>query len=404
MVVKPANKWGQKSVQRVLNVVRERRLVSRRDIADAAGLSTPSVTRLVNDLAEANILRVIEGQPEEASGPGRPAGLVSLNPSYGYIMGIDLGEHTLRAALGDLTGRILVTRHTPSLAREGGQTTFQNMVNVIEDTLASSRTHTESEASPPLRAITVGVPGTVERVSNLVLDAPNIRGWRRYPLKQKLADCFPTTLLRVENDVNIAAVGESAYGVAKRTKDFVFVSFRRGIGAGIFISGELYGGSGGFAGEVGFMAFDAAFDLREANGLGHLETLASEQPLLERAQAQGFGVAKTGSDDFTLKDLCLAARAGDGVATEVLGRALRDYGVTVANIASLLNPELVVIGGDLTVVASLAVEKVKDTVTRLVPHVPDIRASDLGEDAALRGAFYQAHVDACASLSLEGRP
>lgn len=395
-----SDKTGYQSVQRVINVVRERRLVSRRDIANATGLSTPSITRLTNDLVDADILRVTERQLEENPGPGRPAGLVALNPMCGLVLGIDIGEHVIQAALGDMAGRILVTCHTPSSAREGGQLTFQSLVSVVEDTLSLYRNQLGTKSLPLLRAITVGVPGTVDRASNLVLDAPNIRGWQRYPLKQLLVEQYPTAFVRVENDVNIAAVGESAYGVAKLASEFVFVSFRQEIGAGIFVGGKLYRGSMGFAGEVGFMAFSADFSFKKANGLGHLETLASEQPLLACALTKGFRLSEDQARSFTLRDLCLAVKAGDEIAVEVLEQALRNYGVAVANIASLLNPQLVVIGGDLAVIAPLAVERIKETVARLAPNVPEIRASDLGENAALQGAFYQAHVDACATLTL----
>lgn len=396
------DKSARSNVQNIIETIRENRSLSRRAIARNTGLSAPTVTRIVNELITVGAVRA-NGVGGGKPGPGRPAGLISLDPSHGFIVGVDIGEHTIRVALGDITGNILATRRVPSVAREGGHLTFQNLVGGIEEALAAAESPEGSVSRRPVRGITVGVPGMVDRQAEIVLDAPNIRGWQHYPLKQLLQERYPQAAVRVENDVNIAAVGESAHGVGRHHRDFVFVSFRQGIGAGICIDGELYRGGTGMAGEIGFMAFDPGFSYAQAAGLGHLETVVGEQALLDRARESGFELAEGGSvADLSLRDLCLAAKEGNEAAGATLDGALGTYGVAVANIASLLSPELVVIGGDLTVIGDLAVERIEATVNRLTPHRPRIMASLLGEDAGLQGAFHQAQVDSCATLPLDG--
>ncbi|MEX2534419.1 MAG: ROK family transcriptional regulator [Trueperaceae bacterium] len=394
-------KYARQNVQSVIETIRKSRSVNRRAIARETGLSAPTVTRIISDLLAAGVVRASDGEATGKSGPGRPAGLVSLEPNLGFIVGVDVGEHTIRVALGDLTGRIVATRRVPSVAREGGHLTFQNLIGAIEDALAEANGSRHEDASPIL-GITVGVPGTVDRESEIVLDAPNIRRWRNYPLNQLLQERYPRASVRVENDVNMAAVGEAAFGVGRDYRDFVFVSFRQGIGAGIWLNGELYRGGTGMAGELGFMAFDPAFDYSQSAGLGYLETLFGEQALLERAGATAVAAdEQDGKSDPSLRDLCLAAKAGNVQAGEVLDHALLTYGTAISNIVSLLSPELIVLGGDLTVVGDLAVNRISETVDRLTPHRPRIMASLLGEDAGLQGAIHQAQVDTCALLFLD---
>jgi predicted NBD/HSP70 family sugar kinase len=394
-------KSARQNVHNVIEVIRESRRISRRAIAEETGLSAPTVTRIVNELITTGAVRASDGAQHGKPGPGRPAGLVSLDPGHGFIVGADLGEHTIRVALGDITGSVLSTGRVASVAKEGGHLTFQNLVGAIDDALASLD-FSPADSRPPIRGISVGVPGMVDRSGETVLDAPNIRGWREYPLKQLLQDRYPDAVIRVENDVNFAALGESAFGVGKDYRDFVFVSFRQGIGAGLCIDGELYRGGTGMAGEIGFMAFDPRFSYSHSGGLGHLETLVGEQALLERAGPTAFdNIDQSSSGEPSLRDLCLSARSGNQLARAVLESALGTYGVAVANIASLLSPELIVIGGDLTVVGDLAVASITETVARLTPHRPRLMASRLGEDAGLQGALNQAQVDACFELAMD---
>lgn len=383
-----------RSLQRVLEAVRSHGTVSRREIAAETGLSSPSVTRIVNELLDASILVVEDDRVAHASGPGRPAELLGLNPDHAVIAGVDIGEHTIRVAVGDLRGRVIGRATASTEARTGGDRTLENLVDAIR------RAYDESIGSAlPIQAITVGVPGTVDVATATVQDAPNIRGWHDYPLGMRLLEAFPDATVRIENDVNAAAMAEHAFGVARDARDFVFVSFRRGIGGGVFVNGELYRGATGLSGEIGFTAYDPDFSVERAEGLGHLETIAGEQKLLTVASENGFADASGQLlEDLSLRDLCLAARAGDDAARTAIDRALRTYGVAVANIVCILDPELIVIGGDLTLLGEDAAHAIEGTVRNVTPHLPSIRMSELAEDAVLVGALHRAHVDVCERL------
>lgn len=391
---------GFQSVRRIIEVIQKNREVSRRVIAAETGLSTPSITRLVNELVDAEILRVSSSATEELTGPGRPASVVQLNPDRGCVIGVDLAEHQIKVAIGNMRGKISLTHHVSTQAEQGGEVTFESLLTAIREVFRQYQ-ETHSGVAPVLRAITVGVAGTVNPTSAEVVDAPNIRGWKNYPLRDRMEVEFPGLFIRIENDVNAAAIGESVCGVAVDCQNFVFAGFRQGIGAGIFIGGKLYRGHAGFAGEIGKMSFDPTFEHAKANGLGFLETVAAERVLIEKANSSGLNISSDDKTQPTLRALCDAAHQGDVIANQIVNEAFGNYGVAIANIASLLDPELVVVGGELAPVIDLAVTRISETVQQLIPNPPQIKGSSLGPAAPLEGTFQQAHRDAC-EMILEG--
>ncbi len=385
---------NNQSISRVIEVIRVHREVSRRLIAKETGLSTPSITRLVNELISARILSVSESTIAEGAGPGRPASVLRLNPDYCCVIGVDVGEHVTQTALGDMSGSINQSSHTRSNADAGGGATLASILNAINEVRDSYAAQFSGEA-PPLRAITVGVPGTVDPTTHRVVKAPMVKGWTDFDLKAQLEAKIPDVLIRVVNDINAAAIGESANGVASGYDDFVFVSLRRGIGAGIFIHGQLFKGNTGFAGEMGKMVFDPEFKYSNVAGMGHLETICGEDPILKQAIERGVKLETSDSEKPRLRTLSLAAANGDVNATEILKMALKNYGVAIANIASLLDPSIIVVGGEIDPVMAMTVEELTKTIGNLIPSPPKVVGSSLGEKAVLRGTLHQAHKDAC---------
>lgn len=384
------------SARQVIEVVRENGEVSRRLIASRTGLSTPSVTRLVNGLVDADLLQINESLTVEGSGPGRPASIVKLNPNCGCVIGVDVGEHNIQVALGDMNGRILAQSQQPTDAEQGGNVTCDNIAAGIDEVLTTHRSQTIE--AQPLRAITIGVPGTVDPLSSNVVKAPMINGWSDFDLKSQLSDRLPAVPLRIENDNNAAAIGEYAVGVAKGNRNFVFASIRRGIGAGIFIDGKLYRGSAGFAGEMGKMVWDSNFVFSPTSGLGYLESICAEDAVVEREKHQLIGLTEDTSESPTIRSISKAAAAGNPKAIEVLESILKPLGLAIANIASLLDPQIIVLGGDIHFAMDLAVTQLNETIGTLIPTPPQVMGSSLGDQAIIRGTLYQAHQDACDRL------
>ena len=126
-------KEANQSCLKVIEAIRAKREVSRRVIATETGLSTPSITRLVNELMDAKVLSVHESTTVDGAGPGRPASVVKLNPSYCCAIGVDVGEHVIQAALGDMSGKIQLTSRMPTDADKDSDATFLNLINGIKD-------------------------------------------------------------------------------------------------------------------------------------------------------------------------------------------------------------------------------------------------------------------------------
>ena len=371
--------------------------MSRRTIANETGLSTPSVTRLVNELIEAGCLVVHDSTTAEGAGPGRPASVVKLNPGCAVVIGVDVGEHTIQAVLGDMSGDIKLTSRRPAEAEKGGEATIKNIVSAIEEILERHQSIAHGD-DVPLRAIAVGVPGTVDPVSSRVAKAPLINGWTDFDLMEHLESRFPDVKLQIVNDINAAAIGEYAHGVARGCDNFVFSSIRRGIGAGIFINGHLYQGHAGFAGEMGKMVFDSQFEFSHGNGLGYLESTCGEDPVVEQARKCGVVLPLEDSNQTPLKALATAAMGGDAGAISILTSFTDCYSLAIANIASLLDPSIIVIGGDIHPAMQLVLKQLNTSIAQLIPSPPKVIGSSLGDQASLYGTLYQAHKDACDSL------
>ena len=384
------------SARHIIEAVRAYGEVSRRLIAKETGLSTPSVTRLVNGLVDVDLLQIEESMTPEGAGPGRPASIVKLNPNCGRIVGVDVGEHQIQTAIADMNGNILAESQKPTDADQGGDVTCENIVAGINEVLASLLY--EGIHEQPLRAISIGVPGTIDPVSSKVVKAPMINGWSDFDLLSKLQDRLPLVPIRIENDNNAAAIGEYAVGVAKGIDNFVFASVRRGIGAGIFIDGKLYRGSKGFAGEMGKMVWDSSFQFSPNSGLGYLESICAEDAVVEREKQALVGLGPDGSTSPTIRSISKAAANGVPKAIEILDSILQPLGLAVANIASLLDPQVIVLGGDIHYAMDLAVDRLNGTIENLIPTPPQVLASSLGDQAIIRGTLYQAHRDACDRL------
>jgi glucokinase len=284
-----------------------------------------------------------------------------------YALAADLGGTKIAAARVSQTGA--VTHHivvpTPPMGGEA-------VVQAVIDTL--SRLPRRSAC-----AVGIGVPGLVYADGSVW--APNIPGWRRMPLGEKLRAHFNLPEL-VESDRNAFVTGEAWKGVAQNCRDVVFVAIGTGIGAGIISGGRLIRGYGELAGCCGWMAIHDRFR-REYGAVGCLEF-----------HAAGPGVARAGRRAYrrsiSTRELVKRARRGEPKAMRVIARAGHDLGLGLANLVSILNPEIIVIGGGMAATGNLLLTPARETMKRwaqpLASHQVRISRSRLGARAGLLGA------------------
>ncbi|MBQ4899712.1 ROK family transcriptional regulator [Paenibacillus sp. Marseille-P2973] len=329
----------------VLDTIRQRQPLSRADISAGIGLNKATVSSLVSELIDSNL--VTEIGPGESSG-GRKPTLLLFNKNAGFAIGIDIRVSDLLAILVDLEGNVLHEKNVP-LTDFSPETVLEQIRKTI---LLLKRKLPESPYG--IVGIGIGVPGLVNE-KNRVVSAPNL-GWDNVDLAGALAAEFSDNI-HIDNEANAGAIGEKLYGAGRDSLNLIYLSLGVGIGSGIIVGGELYRGTSNFSGEVGHMTIAENGPLCRCGNRGCWETLASEKALLDRAAAlDGDGEAPD------LESIMKAAKQGDSAAVSLLNEIGSQLGVGLANLVNILNPELIVIGNRL----SLAGELFEDAMLRTI--------------------------------------
>ena len=251
--------------------------------------------------------------------------------------------------------------------------------SVLEE-IASLRTRLVEAADLETAAIdgvVVGVPGVVDARSGRIDLATSVAGLEgggfRDALRVRLQ--LPVTL---ENDVNLAALGEQWQGVANGVDDFVFLSIGTGLGAGLVLHGELHRGHNGAAGEVDFALVGLAHDVDPCAGAISEYTA---RLLVERDAESAL------RPPFDARDIFAAARAGDGLAHDVVQEVARRIALHIAPVAAVTDVSLAVLGGGLGANGDLLLRPVREHLRRWIPYPPRVEVSSLGEAAVLTGAL-----------------
>lgn len=367
--------------KRILDAVRRHGPISRAALAHRAELSPPTVSALVDHLVDRRGLLRNVGKGESRGGR-RPL-MVDFNADFGYVVGIDIGSRTLRSVLADLRGHVVRRREerTPTTSREA-------ILNAIMS--AVRRLFTDAGIGmEKLFAIGAGAPGMTDVTHGRVISAVNLKGWTDVPLRDLLESEFGVPVV-VDNDVNMAALGEQWAGCAKGCPNFVFIALGAGVGAGIVIDSRLYRGARWYAGEISHMHLDHRLWNVDYGEQGFLESYAGAEAIARQWQRLcGPGAPSVPSADGAA-EVFEAARYGDGRAAEVVQQVAVYLGTAVANIAAVLDPTLIVFGGGISHAGDQLLQPVRDVVSRIVPNVPEIRISAAGDDAQVFGSLHSA--------------
>jgi len=262
------------------------------------------------------------------------------------VIGVDLGGTKIYTALAGADGQVLAEVKIPTEAA-GGES---HVIARIVDSCRTVRA-TAGALAGRVAAVAVGAPGPLDTKSGVIHCAPNLK-WHGVPLKRLLEEALGEPVF-IDNDANLAALGEYVYGAGRGMRDMIFIAVSTGIGGGLILNGRLYRGAADGAGEIGHMVVLPDGPLCSCGNRGCLEAVASGTALAAQAgeligQGCGAGIlAAAGGDPARVSAAAVAAAAaaGDGEAVLLLERAGRCLGIAVANTANLLNPEMVVIGG-----------------------------------------------------------
>ncbi|MDA2927252.1 ROK family protein [Acidobacteria bacterium AH-259-G07] len=309
-----------------------------------------------------------------------------------YAIGVDIGGHKIRAALCNSRGDFMA-RQTAEIDPEATttQTNVDILVCVIEAVLK------KAGLSPrDLACIAVGVPGVTNTKEGVVVLCPNVPHWDGLPLKGALEKRLPVCL-KLDNDVNMAAIGEHWKGAACGHAHFFFLGLGTGIGAGIFVDGRLYRGSHDGAGEIGYAVLHPGLRERRVGDWGWLESIASGAAI----EKLGQDAARQHPDSLihqmagTPERVCTAlvfeaARQGDLHAGHIVEEATDYLALAVVNITALLDPELIIFGGGVSRQGEGILRPVREKAQGFGIPIPPICQSKLEDEAQLYGAVYTA--------------
>jgi glucokinase-like ROK family protein len=289
--------------------------------------------------------------------PGRPGVLIDIAPDSGRIIGAEIAVGFLSVVLADMKANVIWRRKVET-TRNGVPLADASQVQVLE--LAEclvAEAITESEScNCRLFGIGLSVPGLVDHHTGTVLFAPNLE-WHNVPLCNMWRERFPVPVV-VDNDANASALGEQMLGVAKRVNNFIYLSAGIGLGGGLVIDGKVYGGAGGFAGEVGHMTLEPEGPPCKCGNRGCWEMLVGPRAILQRVRRAALeghapillALSHGNPDEIQLEHVLLAAGQGEPAVLGALDEVGRYLGIGIANLIEALNPQMIVLGGALSMV------------------------------------------------------
>jgi glucokinase-like ROK family protein len=387
---------SQRAINRflVVNCLREKRRLSRVELARELGLTPAAITRITSDLIQEGYIR--EGGPGN-SNRGRKPILLELNTSAAYAIGIDL-QHLdrLHAALVNLDCERLwrVERSIP-------ETSLPTLVTQIQEAV-EELTRIAGVAREAIFGVGVSFPGIVDYETGSVVLAANLN-WENVPLRAHIQEALGM-LTFLDNESNAAALGEYWYGQADVPSDFVYISVGTGIGSGLILGGRVYRGDQGTAGELGHMIVQPDGPMCRCGARGCLEAVAAEPAVLSWLVAEMEKEASSRiSPPKRPREIYEAANANDPLACQAVRRMGRYLGIGVTNLINLLNPGTVIIGGSVWCVIDLLLEETRRTVaenavtaqargTRIIPSTLEADSALVGAAALVLEEVFQAPV------------
>ncbi len=328
----------------LLALVRAGRAVTRADLREATGLSRTGVTSRVDALLDAGLLR--SGADLARTG-GRPAGNLVFNTAAGTVLAAAIGRSRSQVAAFDLGANELSSSAVDHEVGAGPDTVMPVVAAQLRALL--------TDDLPPVLGIGMSLPGTVDPVRGVSVDTPVMAGWDGVELAPYLADVADAPLY-VAGDADALARSERHDGHARRFSDLLVVKASTGLGLGIIADGRIVSGSRGGAGDIGHTKVAAAQDRAcRCGAAGCLETVAGGWALVAELREEDRPVEH-------IRDLVALSLAGDARAKQLLRESGRRLGEVLAVAINLLNPQAVVLGGDMPAAFDVYAAGVRETV------------------------------------------
>jgi predicted NBD/HSP70 family sugar kinase len=384
----------ERSALRVLEYLWREGPASRVDVARATDLSRATVSKLLGELQAEGLVDERRAPVGETGRFGRPPALLALNPAIAAVGAIDFAHDLVRVAVADLAGSVIAeARHDLDVDNDA-EGSIALAVAALQELIAQS-------AIAPERLLGVGaaVSAPVRHDTGSLAEAGILPGWRSISPKRELERRLGVPV-HVANDANLGALAEVRTGSARGASDVVFLMLSNGIGGGLVLGGALFTGHSGLTGELGHIVVEPDGAPCRCGNRGCLETVAGAERLLA-------ALRPTHGPRITLTRAARLAADGDARCRELFSAAGLAAGRVAGMVCNVVNPELVIVGGDLIVAGELLVAGVRtgieQTTIPAVRHELSVVAATLGDRAELLGAvglaLSQADIEAVARVA-----
>jgi predicted NBD/HSP70 family sugar kinase len=351
----------------VLEAIRASAPISRAEISRRVGISKPTVSLALRSLLHAGLVQEAEARTD---GPSYGATFFEPVPDAAFVLGVDLGTRFVRAAVCDLRGEIRARRDVELL--EATARVALDTIGELADDLTD-----EGGFGAALDGVVVGVPGAVDERTGEISLAGNVDGLEGETFPRALDERLAAPL-RIDNDINLAALGEHWRGVARGVDDFAFLSIGTGLGAGLVLHGELHRGHRGTAGELDYI---------RSGLIEEIDPCAGAVTELARELAEGANGETVLAAPYDTRAIFAAARTGDHVARRIVVEEARRIALHVTPLAAVTDVRLVVLGGGIGANGDLLLDEIRPLLAQWLPYPARVETSSLGDAAVLTGAL-----------------
>jgi predicted NBD/HSP70 family sugar kinase len=360
----------------VLDFMRASPAVTVTEVMDATGLTRATAISVCEDLMQRGWIRELENQ--RAFGgyqKGRPARRFELNERAGYVLGMDIGFSKVTVVVSDLRGKALGRSSQPF---DVAGITAAERIAVIDRT-AMVALHSVGASTESVLAVSAGIAAPVDRNGDVLVTQP-FWGLFDVGLKAALRDLRGWTVL-LENDANLAALGDRWRGAAAGVDDVVVILASERLGSGVIDGGRLLHGSGGGAGELAFL--DMIEGVGDTFGIATMARAWAAEALAGRTKTS---LREHTGEGVEAEQVFAAAAAGDAVALKILDRLADRMARVIGAVATIVNPELVVIGGAVANSAGVLLEPIAQRLKKFTATPPRVAVSPLGDSIVTVGA------------------
>jgi len=347
----------------VLSTLYAENSISRAQLAKRTKISKSTVSQIVDELIDENLVIEVEVGKSTKKGGRRPIQL-KVNPDAANIVGIEISIKQMHCILTDLRANVIAEK-----IFELNNTEVEYITEIISEFIQDTGKYEK------IVGIGIGIPGITDMEKGIVLDAPELK-WYRLDIKKALVDRFNKYIF-IEDDVNMAVIGEMWFGAGNKFNDFVFISIGNGIGSGIVINKKIHRGSNFSAGEIGYLALDRGA-LQQNNytygQFGYFESMASILSMEHTTK-------------MSYEEVFRKAKEGNILCQDTVDKTLDYLSLGIANIISILNPEALIIGGKMFRENIDLLEIIENRVNRLTPVKSIIIPTDLKDRSGIMGCI-----------------